>query len=96
MVVYPSLCFHEQSLVICYDGAACLNYWRAGVALSHRPDAAPITPLGTLLVAYITQGGGSYRPGGWPMRIFYLSCLGVIVRRLESSVGIGSGPLGRC
>ena len=77
MVVYPSLCFHETNLVICRDGAACLSYWRAGVALSHRPDVAPIAPLGTMIVAWISQSGGGHRPcGGWPLRIFYLSCLG--------------------
>jgi hypothetical protein len=73
VVVYPSLCFHETNLAICYEGAACMNFWRAGLALSHRPDAMPLAPLGCVIVAWISQRtGGGYRH---PLRIFYLSCL---------------------
>jgi hypothetical protein len=75
VVTFPSVVSGEQSLVIRYDGAACLNYWRAGVALSNKPDAAPVAPLGCLIVAYITQSGCGGPGARWPMRIFYLSCL---------------------
>jgi hypothetical protein len=78
VVTFPTLCFHEQDLVIHGNGWATLNYWRACVALAPRPNAAPIgLPLGAMLVAYITQSANGGSPnGGWPLRCFYLSCLG--------------------
>ena len=82
MVTFPTLCFREQNLVIQGGdaaGLACINYWRAGVALAPSGNSAPIgLPLGTVLVAYITQDPtcGGHRPHGWPLRCFYLSCLG--------------------
>src|SRR5262245_24702131 len=79
MLTFPSLCFHEQNLVIRGDGWATLNYWRAGVAFAPRPDSDLVIglPHGAFVVAHITQGiqGGCY-PRGYPIRCFYLSCLG--------------------
>jgi hypothetical protein len=79
VVTFPTLCFHEQNLVIHGNGWGCLNYWRAGVGLAPRPDAAPIfgLPHGATIVAYITQAiTGGHHPRGYPLRCFYLSCLG--------------------
>ena len=76
MVVYPSLCFKEQNLVFTFDGVGALNFARLGICLSHRPDAAPMPPLGCLIVGYITRNDPQGIAGRYPMRTLYLSSLG--------------------
>jgi hypothetical protein len=73
MLFVPTIAANESHLKLYYSDAHLLPYWRTGVGIQ-SPPGEPIFPIGSLPLGYAVPKSSSIRR---PVRIFYLSCLGV-------------------